>query len=92
LGEAIPRPSQNILRRVKQRFTHGEMISLRMKRRFADDEIFRRRLPNRGQASATPRDRNQPCCIKIVKWFYPILVERLEIFHANVMFETGTSG
>lgn len=24
--------------------------------------------------------RNQPCCIKIVKWFYPTLVEHLQSF------------
>jgi hypothetical protein len=53
-------------------------------------------LPNSAAGVNPAARRNQPCCIKIVKWFYPTLVERLESFpkrlRMGMMSKTGTSG
>lgn len=37
-------------------------------------------LQNSVATSPPPSGRNQPCCIKIVKWFCRALVERFESF------------
>jgi hypothetical protein len=43
---------------------------------FAHDEIFLKNLPNNGASVSRAVKRNQPCCIKIVKWFYSTLVAK----------------
>ena len=63
--------------RVKLCFTNCEIIPRWAKRSFAQAEIFRTNLPNSGAAVGGAATRNQPCCIKNVKWFCTTLVEGL---------------
>jgi hypothetical protein len=63
---------------VKQRFNHGEMFGMN--------------LPNGVASASRAAVRNQPCCIKIVKWFYPTLVEQLENFGNKRLVEFAQGG
>jgi hypothetical protein len=43
-------------------------------------KYFEGNLPNRCAGVSRAQARNQPCCIKFVKWFYPTLIDHLESF------------
>jgi hypothetical protein len=88
---------------VKQHFTHDEILLKNLRNsaqvpatpRGATNHIISQSSSGLQCGVTRTVQRNQTCCIKIVKWFYRTLVEHLENFanlSTRVMSQTITNG